>query len=159
MKRLSTRPKQYPPIHSVQYGNRKWWTSPVLGQRYLQETWWLSATHSIPQAHAYEFPPPCQVAHHHPSSKQAALSTLVHRAVVPCEENSLRTHLVFLRNVFIENGHNNRQIHRGLTRRPHVEQPESNANSDAFLPYFGPVYNRISRVLADTTLNRRAYPT
>jgi hypothetical protein len=39
-------------------------------------------------------------SHHHPSSKQAVLSTLVHRARALCDQESLQAELVFLKDVF-----------------------------------------------------------
>jgi hypothetical protein len=87
-------------------------------------------------------------SHHHPSNKQAVLSTLIHRARALCDEDSLQAELVFLRDVFKYNGYNDRQIHRALNRRPHVGQPENKPNSVAFLSFVGLVSNRISRVLA-----------
>jgi transposase len=43
--------------------------------------------------------------------------------------------------------YSDRQIHRVLNRRPNVSQPNDNLDSVVFLPYVGPIYNRISRVL------------
>jgi hypothetical protein len=45
-------------------------------------------------------------SHHHPSSKQAVLSTLVHRARALCDQDSLHAELVFLKDVFRQNGYN-----------------------------------------------------
>jgi hypothetical protein len=45
-------------------------------------------------------------SHHHPSNKQAVLSTLVHRARALCDEDSLQAELVFLRGIFKQNGYN-----------------------------------------------------
>jgi hypothetical protein len=87
-------------------------------------------------------------SHHHPSKKQAVLSTLIHRARALCDEDSLQTLLVFLRDVFKQNGYNDRQIHRALNRRPHLPQPDNEPNSVAFLPFVGTVFNRISRLVA-----------
>jgi hypothetical protein len=39
-------------------------------------------------------------SHHHPSNKQAVLSTLVHRARALCDQDSLPAKLAFLRDVF-----------------------------------------------------------
>jgi hypothetical protein len=86
--------------------------------------------------------------HHHPSNEQVVLSTPVQRARALCDEDSLQAKLVFLRDVFKQNGYNNRQIHRSLNRRPHVGQSENKTNSVAFLPFVGRIFNRISRVLA-----------
>jgi hypothetical protein len=53
-------------------------------------------------------------SHHHPSNKQVVLSTLIHRVRALCDEDSLQAELVFLKDVFEENGYNDRQIHRAL---------------------------------------------
>jgi hypothetical protein len=71
--------------------------------------------------------------HHHPSNKQAVLSILVHRARALCDEASLQAELVFLREVFKQNRCNDRQIHRALNRRPHLDQPDK-PNSVSRLP-------------------------
>jgi hypothetical protein len=47
-------------------------------------------------------------SHHHPSYKQAVLSTLIHRARVLCDEDSLQAELLFLKDVFRENGYSDR---------------------------------------------------
>jgi hypothetical protein len=87
-------------------------------------------------------------SHHQPSTKQDVLSTLLHRARALCDEDSLEAELVFLKNVFRENGYSDRRIHRALNRRPLLPQPDNKAHSVAFLPFVGTVFNRISRVLA-----------
>jgi hypothetical protein len=87
-------------------------------------------------------------SHHHPSNKQAVLSTLMHRARALCNEDSLQAELLFLKDVFRENGYSARQIHRALNRPPLLPQPENKPHSVAFLPFVGIIFNRISRVLA-----------
>jgi hypothetical protein len=64
-------------------------------------------------------------SHHHPSNKQAVLSTLIHRARVLCDDDSRQAELVFQRDVFKQNGYNDRQIHRALNRHPHLPQPDN----------------------------------
>jgi hypothetical protein len=86
--------------------------------------------------------------HHHPSNKQAVLSTVIHRARALCDEDSLQAELVFLRDVFEQNGYNDRQIHRALNRRPHSDELDNGPNSVAFLHFVGTIFNRISRALA-----------
>jgi hypothetical protein len=76
------------------------------------------------------------------------LSTLIHRARSLCDEDSLQAELVFLKDVFRENGYNDRQIHRAFNRRPLLPEPDNKLHSVAFLPFVGTVFNRISRVLA-----------
>jgi hypothetical protein len=97
-------------------------------------------------------------SHHHPPNKQAVLSTLIHRARALCDVDSLQADLVFLRDVNKQNGYNNRQIHRALIRSPHIGQPEDKHNSVAFLPFVGPTFNRISRVLAQHNIRSVALP-
>jgi hypothetical protein len=77
-------------------------------------------------------------SHHHPSNKQAMLSTVMHRARALCDEDSLQAELVFLKDVFKENGYNDRQFHRALNRRPHLPQPDNEPHSVAFLPLSEP---------------------
>jgi hypothetical protein len=79
----------------------------------------------------------------------SVLSTLVHRARAICDEDSLQEELSLLKEVFKQNGFNERQINRTLNRLPRAPQPDSNKpESIAFLPYVGPTFNRINRVLA-----------
>jgi hypothetical protein len=49
-------------------------------------------------------------SHHHPSNKQAVLSTLVHRARALYDHESLHDELEFLRDTFKQNGYGDRQI-------------------------------------------------
>jgi hypothetical protein len=87
-------------------------------------------------------------SHHHPSNKQAALSTLLHIARALCDEDSLQAELVFLKDVFRENGYCDRQIHRAPNRCPLLPQPDNKPHLVAFLLFVGTVFNPISRVLA-----------
>jgi hypothetical protein len=87
-------------------------------------------------------------SHDHPSSKQAVLSTLVHRARALCDQDRLHVELVFLRDIFRQNVYNDWQIHRVLNHRPNISQPENNPDSVAFLTYVIPIFDRISRVLS-----------
>jgi hypothetical protein len=72
--------------------------------------WETKCTASPPHINLYLNAKP----HHHPSNKQAVLPTLIHRARALCDEDSQQAELVFLRDVFKQNGHNNRQIHRAV---------------------------------------------
>jgi hypothetical protein len=98
-------------------------------------------------------------SHHHPSNKQAVLSTLIHRARALLDEDSLQAELVFLRDVFKQNGYNDRQIHRALNSRPHLAQPDNEPHSIAFLPFVGIIFNRISSVGSHIISNLWACPT
>ncbi|PNF31609.1 hypothetical protein B7P43_G17997 [Cryptotermes secundus] len=87
-------------------------------------------------------------SHHHPSSKQSALSTLLHRATALCDQDSLHAELEFLKDYFKRNGYNDRQIHRVLNLHPNYNQHDDRRDTVAFLNFVGTVFNRISRVLS-----------
>jgi hypothetical protein len=87
-------------------------------------------------------------SHHHPSNKQSVLSTLLHRARALSDEDSLLEELVFLRDVFRQNSYNNQRIHSVLNCLPNIVEPDNKPSSITFLTYVGPVFNQISRVLA-----------
>jgi hypothetical protein len=59
---------------------------------------------------------------------------------------------VFLRDVFKQNGYNDRHIHRALNRPPHLDKPDNEPNSVAFLLFVGTIFNRISGVLAQRNI-------
>jgi hypothetical protein len=65
-----------------------------------------------------------------------------------CDEDSLQAEVVLLRDVFKQNGYNDRQIHRALNRRPNLRQPDIEPHSVAFLSFVGTIFNSINRVLA-----------
>jgi hypothetical protein len=98
-------------------------------------------------------------SHHHPSNKQAAFSTLVHRARALCDQDSLPAELAFLRDTFRQNGYNDRQISRVLNQRPHINQPNDNQDTVTFLPYVGTIFNRISRVLSRHNIKSVGLPS
>jgi hypothetical protein len=92
-------------------------------------------------------------SHYHPFNKQAILSTLVHKARALCDEDSLQAKLVFLRDVFKQNGYNDHQIHRSLNRHPHLDQLDNRPNSVTFLPIVGTIFKQISRVLVQHNIS------
>jgi hypothetical protein len=53
--------------------------------------------------------------------------------------------LVFLGDVFRQDGYTNWQICRALNLPPRVAQPDKKPDSVIFLPYVGSIFNRISR--------------
>jgi hypothetical protein len=97
-------------------------------------------------------------SHYYPSNKQAVLSTLIYRARALFDEDSLQAELVFLKDVFRENGYSDQQIHRALNRRPHLPQPDNEPHSVAFLPFVGTVFNRINRVLVRHNIKSVGWP-
>jgi hypothetical protein len=97
-------------------------------------------------------------SHHHPSNKQAALSTLVHRARALCNENSLHAKSVFLRDVYRQKGYKDWQLDSSLNRHPNNSKPDIKPSSVTFLPYAGPIFNKISRVLARNSIKSVGLP-
>jgi hypothetical protein len=87
-------------------------------------------------------------SHHHPSNKQAVLSTLVHRTRALCDQDSLHAELVFQSYIYRQKGYTKQKIHRAFNPPPGVGQTDGKPDSVAFLPYVGLMFNRISRVLA-----------
>jgi hypothetical protein len=71
----------------------------------------------------------------------------MYRARDFCDEDSLQAELIFLRDIFKQNGYKDWQTYKALNRRPHLDQPD-NIKSNAFLQFIGTTFNRISRVLA-----------
>jgi hypothetical protein len=65
---------------------------------------------------------------------------------------------MFLKDVFRQNGYNHQQIHRVLNRHPNINQPDDNPDSVAFLPYVGPIFNQISRVLSQHNIRSVGLP-
>jgi hypothetical protein len=70
------------------------------------------------------------------------------RARALSDEDSLQAQLVFLRDIFKQNGYNDWRSHRALNRRRHLNQPNNDPNSVAVLPFVGTVFNHVSKVLA-----------
>jgi hypothetical protein len=92
---------------------------------------------------------------HHHSNKQAVLSTLVHRTRALCDQDGLHGELVFLGDIFRQNGYAERQIRRALNPPPRAGRSDEKSDSVAFLPYVGTIFNRISRVLARHNIRSR----
>jgi hypothetical protein len=76
---------------------------------------------------------------HHPSNKQAVLTSL-------CDRESLHNGLDFLRTTFRQNGYSDRQIPRILNPPERVALPPEKPALVAFLPYFSATFNRMSRL-------------
>jgi hypothetical protein len=72
----------------------------------------------------------------------------VHGARAIRDEDSLQAELVFLKDIFKQNGYNDWQIHRTLNHHQHVGQPDNKPNSDIFLPFVRNIFYRIRRMLA-----------
>jgi hypothetical protein len=87
-------------------------------------------------------------SHHHPSNKQAVLSTLVHRVRFLCDQESLHGELEFLRTTFGQNGYSDRQIRRALNPPAKVASTPKKPASVSFVLYVGTTFNRITRLLS-----------
>jgi hypothetical protein len=87
-------------------------------------------------------------SHHHPSNKQAVLSTLVHRARALYDHESLHDELEFLRDTFKRNGYGERQIGRALDPPKRAVTTPEKPTSVALFPFVSTNLNRISRVLS-----------
>jgi hypothetical protein len=81
-------------------------------------------------------------SHDHPSTNK--LSTRVHRARAVCDQDNLHAELVFLRDVFRQNGYENWQIHSVFNRRPNIGK-SNKPSSASFLPYAGPIQHQVGR--------------
>jgi len=55
-----------------------------------------------------------QNSHHHHANKQSVLTSLIHRAKVLCDQDSLTQELEFLTTVFKDNGYSPQQIRRAM---------------------------------------------
>jgi hypothetical protein len=87
-------------------------------------------------------------SHHHPSSKQAILVTLVHRARSLCNRESLHDKLEGLVTTFRLNGYSQTQIQHAMNPPASTSQPIEKLSSFAFPPYVQMAYGHISRMLA-----------
>jgi hypothetical protein len=98
-------------------------------------------------------------SHHHRSNKQAALSTLVHRARSLCDQDSLCGETEFLRTTFRQNGYSDRQIRRSLNPPARVAPPPKKTASVAFPPYVSTTFNQISRLLSRQDIKSVGLPS
>ncbi|XP_046385940.1 uncharacterized protein LOC124155816 [Ischnura elegans] len=79
-------------------------------------------------------------SHHHPSQKNAVLSSLIHRAKKISDEDNLQGELKHLKKTFIDNGYSHFQVHKALKRafrQDKGDKPneERSPVSKAILPY------------------------
>jgi len=88
-----------------------------------------------------------QNSHHRPPNRQLVLASLIHRAKVLCDQDSLTKELEFLTTVFKNNGYSPQQI-RSLKPATRTTKTNKNPTSIAFIPYTQTTYGRLSRMLA-----------
>lgn len=60
----------------------------------------------------------------------------------------LNVELVFLREIFRQNGYSDQQIHRALNPPVEVYLPNNKPDSVTFLPYIWLIFNHITKVLS-----------
>jgi hypothetical protein len=133
-------------VHSVHHGDRKGGPPLFPGPRhgYLQKALGHRVYRKLTHTNLYLN----AGSHHHLSNKQTVLSTWVHRARAFCDGDSLHSELVFLRDIFRQNGYKGWQSHNVPNHRPDISKPSNRPISVAFLLYAWPIFSRISRVLA-----------
>jgi hypothetical protein len=124
----------------------------------IPQTWWPTGPQSLPQSHTHTNLYLHADSHHHPSNKQAVLSTLVHRARALCDHESLHDELEFLRDTSKRNGYGDRQIRRALDPLKGVATPPEKPISVAFLPLVSTTFNRICRMLSRHSVKFVGFP-
>ncbi|PNF19778.1 hypothetical protein B7P43_G14745 [Cryptotermes secundus] len=77
-----------------------------------------------------------------------ALAGFIHEHRHLCDQDSLHVALVFLGDIFRQNGYTNRQSQRALNPPLRVAQPNEKPDSVTFLLYVKSIFNPISRVLS-----------
>jgi hypothetical protein len=73
---------------------------------------------------------------------------MLHRARDLCDFDGLHEELVFLGDIFRQNGYSDRHICRALNPPPRVAEPDDKPHSVAFLAHVRTIFNRFSRGLS-----------
>lgn len=87
-------------------------------------------------------------SNHHPLNKYSVLFTLVNRATVLCNHDSLLDEPEFLKDTCRQKGYSDQQIWRALDPTMRIAPPTNKPHSATFLFYVRSVLNCISRVLS-----------
>ena len=85
---------------------------------------------------------------HHPTQKQAVMSTLVHQAKIICDTGSLEEELQHLQKTFRKNGYSKRGINHTLKTEIKQKTNKKKTVRTALLPYQCATSDKISRLLA-----------
>src|SRR5215469_1292483 len=99
-----------------------------------------------------------QSSHHHPANKHSVLTSLTHRAITLCDQDSLPHELDFLTSVFKMNGYSSQQIQRAMEPTNPTTKKEDKPISTACLPYTQTTFGRLSRMLAKHNIKSVALP-
>jgi hypothetical protein len=95
-------------------------------------------------------------SHHHPTQKQAVISSLVHRAIRISDNDHLIQELTQVTKTLIQNGYDKQRIDRTIRNIQQKQRPQENDQHEseenerkttAVLPYVSSISNRIGRVL------------
>jgi hypothetical protein len=86
-------------------------------------------------------------SHHYPSTKQAALYTLVYRARALCPTESVNDGLEFLKFVSSDNGYSQKEMWHACNPPPRTTKPSGKHTLVAYLLYIQLNYRCVSRLL------------
>ena len=90
-------------------------------------------------------------SHHHPLQKSTVLRTLLHRAIMVSDSDSLPDEISHLCTTFKQNNYSNRDINKALRKinsNKSNDQPKKDYKGRAFIPYVGTVSSKIGRLLS-----------
>ena len=99
-----------------------------------------------------------QNSHHHPAHKLSVLTSLTHRAITLCDQDSLPHEMDFLTEVFKMNGYSPQQIQRAMNPATATTKKEDKYTGTAYLPYTQTTFGKLSRMLAKHKIKTVAIP-
>jgi hypothetical protein len=99
-----------------------------------------------------------QSSHHHPANKQSVLTSLTHRAITLCDQDSLPQELDFLTSVFKMNGYSPQQVQQAMVPTIPTTKKEDKPFSTSYQPYAQTTFGRFSRMLARHNIKSAALP-
>jgi hypothetical protein len=85
-------------------------------------------------------------------------TSLIHRARLLCDRNSLPQELEFLTTIFKDNGYSQQQINHAMKPATQTDKDEDKPTSTAYLPYTQTIFGRLSRMLAKYNIKSIALP-
>ena len=89
-------------------------------------------------------------SHHHPSQKQSAINSLVHRAFTISDKEHLQTELNHLKLALQKNGHDKKDIIKTINKHANKTTVSDTQPDDkilSILPYVKGITDRIGRIL------------
>jgi hypothetical protein len=98
-------------------------------------------------------------SHKHLVNKQAALSTLVHRAKPICNPNSLKQELQLLQDTVLSSGCSKQQILQALNPPKRILPPcRKDPTAVVFMPFVSTTFSHISKVLSKHFIKMVGFP-